>query len=229
LEYLTLFCNENLLLTIHDSPVARLQQPEFLEGANEWLPERSIAGLVSAMLIDQSIVCLQHVSDVRKSILILEERMDRVPDTVSAEEIMDVRSELETLEMVVSDQLPAVEALSATDRPFYRLKEGREYMSCTLTNMQAADRSLDRLAGRINALRFAFQMHAQEKTNRRLGVLTILSAIFMPITLLAGIWGMNFQNMPELGYPFAYPMALGLMVMIGLGMYFFFRRAGWFD
>ena len=43
-------------------------------------------------------------------------------------------------------------------------------------------------------------MHAQEKTNRRLGMLTILSAIFMPITLLAGIWGMNFEGMRRRGY-----------------------------
>jgi Mg2+ and Co2+ transporter CorA len=58
-----------------------------------------------------------------------------------------------------------------------------------LANLQAADRSLDRLSERISALRAGFQMHAQDKTNRKLGMLTILSAIFMPITLLAGIGG----------------------------------------
>ena len=58
---------------------------------------------------------------------------------------------------------------------------------------------------------------------------TILSAIFMPSTLLAGIWGMNFEWMPELKVPFAYPIALGLMGLIGTGMYLFFRRKGWLD
>jgi magnesium transporter len=72
-------------------------------------------------------------------------------------------------------------------------------------------------------------MHAQDKTNRRLNMLTILSAIFMPVTLLAGIWGMNFELMPELRYRFAYPVALGLMVAVGMGMYRFFRRTGWLD
>jgi magnesium transporter len=98
-----------------------------------------------------------------------------------------------------------------------------------LANLQAADRSLDRLSERISALRAGFQMHAQDKTNRKLGMLTILSAIFMPITLLAGIWGMNFEIMPELKFPFAYPVALGLMALIAAGMYRFFRRGGWFD
>jgi magnesium transporter len=102
-------------------------------------------------------------------------------------------------------------------------------MNCALANLQVADRSLDRLGERIGALRAGFQMHAQDKTNRKLGMLTILSAIFMPITLLAGIWGMNFETMPELKFPFAYPVALGLMALIAAGMYRFFRRGGWFD
>jgi magnesium transporter len=88
---------------------------------------------------------------------------------------------------------------------------------------------VDRLDERIGALRSGFQMHAQDKTNRRLGMLTILSAIFMPITLLASIWGMNFETMPELKYPFSYPIALGLMALIGSGGYLYFRKTGWFD
>jgi magnesium transporter len=102
-------------------------------------------------------------------------------------------------------------------------------MNCALANLQAADQSLDRQDQRIGALRSGFQMYAQDKTNRRLNMLTILSAIFMPITLLAGIWGMNFETMPELKYPFSYPIALGLMALIGSGMYLFFRRKGWLD
>ena len=74
-----------------------------------------------------------------------------------------------------------------------------------------------------------FEMHAQDKTNRRLNMLTILSAIFMPITLLSGIWGMNFEFMPELKYTFAYFLALGFMSLVGWAMYFLFRRKGYFD
>jgi len=60
-------------------------------------------------------------------------------------------------------------------------------------------------------------------------MLTILSAIFMPMTLLAGIWGMNFVGMPELDDRLGYPFALGLIVLVGTAMFLFFRRAGWFD
>ena len=93
----------------------------------------------------------------------------------------------------------------------------------------AADKAADRLDKRIIALRSAFQMNAQEKTNRRLGILTVLSAIFMPMTFLAGIWGMNFEGMPELKHPLAYPSVLGIMIIIASGMYLYFRKSGWFD
>jgi len=80
----------------------------------------------------------------------------------------------------------------------------------------------------FDAMFSAFHMHSQDKTNRRLDILTILSAIFMPSTLMAGIWGMNVEFMPELKLSFAYPVALGLMAALGAGMFCFFRKKGWF-
>jgi magnesium transporter len=222
-------CRQNLMLTLHGSSILKPEQLAALQESEAWLPERSIAGLVSAVMLDFSVGSLRHTAELKSSILALERRMDREPDTVEAEEILDMRAELLVHEAAVSDQLPSLRALSATDKPFFKLKDAQEYLNCALVNLQGADRSLDRLDARIGALRAGFQMHAQDKTNRRLGVLTILSAIFMPITLLAGIWGMNFETMPELKFPFAYPTALGLMALIGSGMYLFFRRTGWFD
>ena len=155
--------------------------------------------------------------------------MDREPDDVEADEILDVRSELVALGALVGDQLPTLQALSATDKPFFALADTQEYMNCALANVQAADGSLTWLDQRIGALRSGFQMYAQQKTNRRLNMLTVLSAIFMPITLLAGIWGMNFEIMPELKLPYAYPVGLGFMGLVGWGMYLFFRRNDWLD
>jgi magnesium transporter len=155
--------------------------------------------------------------------------MDREPETVEADELLDLRSDLLTVQSVVSDQLPSAQALSTTDKPFFRLKDGQDYMNCTLANLQAGGRSLILMDQRLSALRSGFQMYGQDKTNRRLGMLTVLSAIFMPITLLAGIWGMNFEHMPELKLTLGYPLGLGIMALIGLGMFLFFRRNQWFD
>jgi len=58
-------------------------------------------------------------------------------------------------------------------------------------------------------------------------VLTIIATIFMPLTFIAGLYGMNFRHMPELESPWGYPAVLALMVIIAVGMLFFFRRKKW--
>jgi magnesium transporter len=228
-DYLGVLCRENLLLTFHRKIIFNPQQIATVDESEEWLPERSIAGLVSAITIDISTEGLRHIAGLKRSIHDLEERMDQEPDMVKVEEILEIRSNLLMHETVVSDQLPSLQTLSVTDKSFFKRKDVQDYLNYTLSNLKAADRSLDRLRERVGALRAGFEMHAQDKTNRKLGMLTILSAIFMPITLLAGIWGMNFEAMPELKIPFAYPVAIALMALIGAGMYLFFRRGGWFD
>jgi magnesium transporter len=65
------------------------------------------------------------------------------------------------------------------------------------------------------------------KANEIMMVLTLIATIFIPLTFLAGIYGMNFAHMPELDWPWAYPTLLGLMFGIALGMVAFFRRKGW--
>lgn len=66
------------------------------------------------------------------------------------------------------------------------------------------------------------------KMNEIMKVLTIISTIFIPLSFLAGLYGMNFSNMPELNHPYGYPILLGLMVLIGLSMLVFFKRKKWF-
>jgi Mg2+ and Co2+ transporter CorA len=162
-DYLVFLCRESLLLTLHGKSIMNPKQLATLHEAEAWLPDRSISGLVSAVMMDLSQECLRHISDLRRSILLLERRMDREPDTVAAEEILEMRSHLLVHQAVVSDQLPSLQALSATDKPFFRLEDAKEYLNCVLANLQAADRSLDRLDIRIGALRAGFQMHARTR------------------------------------------------------------------
>ncbi len=87
------------------------------------------------------------------------------------------------------------------------------------------------LAGGLNDL---YLSSASHRMNEVMKVLTIMASIFIPLTFIAGIYGMNFNpeasafNMPELNWLWGYPMALGLMGIIGLGMVFFFKRRRWF-
>jgi magnesium transporter len=66
------------------------------------------------------------------------------------------------------------------------------------------------------------------RMNEVMKVLTIIATIFIPITFIAGVYGMNFQFMPELSWPWAYPAALGVMLVTGIGMFVYFKRKFWF-
>lgn len=58
-------------------------------------------------------------------------------------------------------------------------------------------------------------------------VLTIFASIFIPLTFVAGIYGMNFEYMPELAWRWAYPIVWLVMVSAAVGMLVYFRRKGW--
>jgi magnesium transporter len=72
-----------------------------------------------------------------------------------------------------------------------------------------------------------YQSTLTNKMNEIMKVLAIISTIFIPLSFLAGIWGMNFEHMPELKEPFAYPMALGLMASVTLGLLLWFKIRKW--
>ena len=55
-------------------------------------------------------------------------------------------------------------------------------------------------------------------------VLTVISTIFIPLTFLAGVYGMNFQHMPELDKTWTYPTLWGIMILIALSMLWYFRK-----
>jgi magnesium transporter len=58
-------------------------------------------------------------------------------------------------------------------------------------------------------------------------VLTLVTTIFMPLSFIAGVYGMNFKYMPELESPYGYPIVVGVMVIIAATMLGYFRRRGW--
>lgn len=66
------------------------------------------------------------------------------------------------------------------------------------------------------------------KMNNIMKRLTVVSTIFIPLTFLAGIWGMNFSFMPELNWKYGYLMAWGLMLAIGFIIYLFFKKKRWY-
>lgn len=66
------------------------------------------------------------------------------------------------------------------------------------------------------------------RMNNVMKTLTIIATIFIPLTFVAGIYGMNFDHMPELHYKWGYPIAVGTMFVLGIGMYIYMRSRKWF-
>ncbi|WP_339659258.1 CorA family divalent cation transporter [uncultured Polaribacter sp.] len=86
------------------------------------------------------------------------------------------------------------------------------------------DFELQELESKINLI-FSIQGH---RLNEVMKTLTILSVIFIPLTFLAGIYGMNFENIPELKSKNGYFVLLGVMVLITIAAVWYFRRKKWF-
>ena len=74
-----------------------------------------------------------------------------------------------------------------------------------------------------------FYFSAQnQKMNQVMKTLTVVSVFFMPLTFIVGIYGMNFDNMPELHWKYGYFMVLGLMFLLLLGMIYYFKKKKWY-
>lgn len=84
-----------------------------------------------------------------------------------------------------------------------------------------------------SALHEVYLSGVSHRMNEVMKVLTIIATIFIPLTFIAGIYGMNFDpgasplNMPELGWYYGYPAVWAVMIVIGLGLVWFFQRKGW--
>jgi magnesium transporter len=79
----------------------------------------------------------------------------------------------------------------------------------------------------VSGLQDLYLSSISNKMNEVMKVLTIIATIFIPLTFIAGIYGMNFEFMPELKWKSAYFIVWGIMILIGLGMLLYFKRKKW--
>ncbi|MDA0991143.1 MAG: magnesium/cobalt transporter CorA [Verrucomicrobia bacterium] len=134
-------------------------------------------------------------------------------------EMVQVRKMLWPLrEMVSTMQMSESVLIAAETKPY--LHDVYEHAIQIMDNVEALR----------DMLTSALEIHLSMISNRMneiMRVLTIIATVFIPLTFIAGIYGMNFDNMPELHWSMGYPFAWGLMIATGIGMFIFFRRRGW--
>jgi magnesium transporter len=79
----------------------------------------------------------------------------------------------------------------------------------------------------VSGLMDIYLSSISNRMNNIMKVLTIIATIFIPLTFIAGVYGMNFRNMPELAWRWGYPAVLGVMALVFVGMVIFFKRRKW--
>jgi magnesium transporter len=89
--------------------------------------------------------------------------------------------------------------------------------------MDAVDTFRDMLSGMLDI----YLSSVSNRMNEVMKVLTVIATIFIPLTFVAGIYGMNFRYMPELDLTWSYPAVLVLMLVVALLMVVYFRRKKW--
>lgn len=105
-----------------------------------------------------------------------------------------------------------------------QIKYFQELKDLCLTLLDSCDQIDVRLESSIN-LFFSIQGH---RMNQVMKTLTVVATIFIPLTFVAGVYGMNFVNMPELNWKWGYFGVWGIMILIFLYMLYYFRRKKWF-
>ena len=99
----------------------------------------------------------------------------------------------------------------------------------TIKGFEPLDKAMQRLEKKAESLRLQYMLIQQEKSTRKINVLTIIQAIFVPLTFIAGVYGMNFVNMPELNWHYGYLYTWLAFVGLAGGLMIYFNRKGWFD
>lgn len=115
------------------------------------------------------------------------------------------------------------EAISSVKLPVAKADDLQDSRDLHLKLLNIYDQIHEDVSNLVN---FYLSISAQ-KTNDVIKVLTIFSVFFMPLTFVAGIYGMNFDYMPELKMRYGYPLLLGIMVLLSGGIYLWFRKKRW--
>ena len=160
----------------------------------------------------------------------LDELEDRILDGNTEgvlEQIADIRNDLRDLKIHYTQLIDVCQEFEENENHFFKAENERYFHLVG----QRIERLLEMLLTLVDftiQLRDFCQSKIDEKQNRNLAFLTIISSIFMPLTLIAGWYGMNFKYMPELDKVWAYPLVFVVSVMIVVICIVFFKKNKWF-
>jgi magnesium transporter len=158
----------------------------------------------------------------------LEEEVIFNPSRKTLQTIYQLRRELLELRRAIWPLRDAINSLIRDENELIS-REVRTYLrDCYDHAVQVMD-MVETYRELSSGLMDVYLSAVSNKMNEIMKVLTVVSSIFIPLTFIAGIYGMNFENMPELKWHWGYFACLGVMATVGFGLVFFFWRRGWLE
>lgn len=226
-EQISIFVGHNYVLTLQERHGDVLDPVRERIRVGKGLIRASQADYLAYAIIDTVVDGYYPVLDALGDALeALEDQVLARPDRKTLREIHHVKRQLLMLRRSVWPQREAVQSLLRGESPFIS-KPVRLYLRDTYDHVvQVLDIS-DSYWSLAGSLLETYMSLASNRQNEVMKVLTIMSSIFIPLTFMAGIYGMNFDNMPELHARWSYPMLLAAMVVVAAFMVVFFARKGW--
>ncbi|HEX8737402.1 MAG TPA: magnesium/cobalt transporter CorA [Pyrinomonadaceae bacterium] len=222
------YLGKNFVVTFHTERFKSIKNVKQQLRASTFACRRGAAYLLHQILDQVVDLYMPLLDDFESAINSLEERVFQMRKAENAllEEIMDLRRSVVRLKRISVRQLEVLYRISHGEFPqipenvipFYR--DVHDHL-LRISDLSESYRDL------VSSL---FDIHfsvVANKTNDIVKFLTIFSAIWLPLSFIAGVYGMNFDNMPELHTTHGYFMTLGLMLVIALGLIGYFWYKGW--
>lgn len=223
---LYLFIGSNYLVTIHNEPIAQIKETLRRWQAPDSPLHQDVGSLVYALLdaiVDDYFPVMDLVAERADD---LEEHIFENFDQDALQAIFQLKKDLLQLRRAVA---PERDVLNVMLRRDIRVFDENDvlYLQDVYDHIVRTTDSIDTYRDLLSSALDSFLSVQSNRLNVTVKTLTVASIILMSAALVAGIYGMNFDYMPELHWRYGYFFALGLMVAIAVGLVALFRRIKW--
>lgn len=220
------YLGEDFIVTHHYQPSPAIKVSAQLCERNALLLERGpdyIYHLILDTIVDEFTPILDRFDGAIEK---LEEEVFHSLNEHTLEKILAMKRDVFRLRRISTYQREMVNRLSRGEFPLVTDQEIAYYRNVYDHLVRAAELSesyRDILTGLLDA----YLSMTSQKLNEIMKVLTLFSTFFLPLTFIVGLYGMNFDFMPELHWHYGYLLAWTVMISTAVGMFFFFRRKKW--
>lgn len=225
-EELDLFVGENYLVSFHFTELREVDMVwnRMLVDENIRLnPPVHLAYLLMDQLVDEYFPAAYQLEDHLNE---LDDNPKNLNHRSVIEEVFNIRADLLKLRRTISSMRDLLYRLLSTERTD-TLKKYRHYFSDIYDHLLRLYEMVESSREVTSDMRDSYMSLNANRMSNIMTTLTVITSIFIPLTFVAGVYGMNFVYMPELEWKYGYYVVLGIMVSVGIGMLLWFRSKGW--